>query len=207
MENEKKFTTKVLAEIAIMATLAFALDALQGGIFKGLFYNGGSIGIAMLPILILTFRRGFVPGLIAAFVLSFLQMLGGVYAIADTWYNVFLQIMLDYVVAYPLVCLAAIFIVPFRKAKTNKEKVTMLVLATTIGGLGKFLSHFLAGVIFWASNTPDGFPGGPWMYSLVYNGGYMLPNIIINAIILSLIVIKQPGLLIVEEKGEIKYEA
>lgn len=31
--KKKKFTTKVLAEVAIFAALAFALDALQGGIF------------------------------------------------------------------------------------------------------------------------------------------------------------------------------
>ena len=88
----KKITTKCLAEIAIMATLAFALDALQGGLFRGLFPNGGSIGFAMLPILIMCFRRGFLPGLLTALILSFLQLLGGVYVISNSWYMIILQL-------------------------------------------------------------------------------------------------------------------
>ena len=49
-------------------------------------------------------------------------------------------------------------------------------------------------VIFWASSCPEGFVGGPYFYSLVYNGGYMLPNIIINGIVLCIIAIKAPKL-------------
>lgn len=194
-----KLTTKVLTEAAFMATLAFVLDVFQGGIFRGIFTSGGSIGVAMLPILVLTYRRGFVPGLLAAIAVSFLQMLGGVYAIADTWYNVFLQILLDYVLAYPLVCACALFTKSYHQATTDKQRILALVFGTSLGGFLKFLSHFLAGVIFWSSNCPEGFFGGPIMYSIVYNGGYMLPNIIINAVIICLIAIKQPRLLNCEE--------
>ena len=198
---KNKITTKVLTEMAIMAALAFALDALQGGIFRGLFPNGGSIGIAMLPILILSFRRGFVPGFLAALALSFMQMLGGVYAIADTWYMVFLQIFLDYIIAYPLVAVAAAFYKSYHKSKTNKDKILFISLGTLVGGFLKFVAHFLAGFIFWSSSTPDGYFGGPVVYSMVYNGGYMLPNIILNALILCIIAIKIPQLLTVKEEG------
>ncbi len=197
-----KITTKVLTEAAFMATLAFVLDVFQGGIFRGIFANGGSIGIAMLPILVLTYRRGFVPGLLAAIAVSFLQMLGGTTinpAIADTWYKVFCQIILDYIIAYPMVCACALFTKSYHQATTDKQRILALVFGTSLGGFFKFLSHFLSGIIFWASSCPEGYFGGPVMFSIVYNGMYMLPNIIINAVIICLISIKQPRLLSCEE--------
>ena len=163
-------STKVISEIAIFTAIAFALDFLQGGIFRGLFPNGGSIGIAMLPILLLCYRRGFVAGLISSFCLSFLQMLGGVYAIASDWYLVFLQICLDYVLAYPAVSVAGLFFKSFQNSDNKKTKIKYLVLGTTLGGLLKLLCHYLAGVIFWASSCPDGFLGGP---SGIIDGKYV----------------------------------
>ncbi len=198
----KKISTTCLAEIAIMATLALALDFLQGGLFKGVFVNGGSIGFAMLPILVLTYRRGFIPGLISAFILSFLQMLGGIYAIADSWYMVLLQIMLDYIVAYPLVAFAGIFFKAFKNSTTQNNKIKYLWLGTIVGGLLKLLSHYLAGVIFWSSSTPEGFVGGAYLYSLVYNGGFMIPNIILCGLALTLMFIKAPQLFEIQDRKE-----
>ncbi len=191
----------VLAEVAVMAALAFALDALQGGIFRGLFPNGGSIGFAMLPILVLTYRRGFIAGFLSALIMSFLQMMGGIYTIANTWYMVIIQVLLDYVLAYPLVSVCGIFTKAFKTSKTRKEKIMFLSIGGVIGGLLKLLSHYLAGVIFWRSSCPDGYFGGPEVYSLVYNGSFMIPNIIINVALLILILIKAPKIF---EPNEIK---
>lgn len=200
---KKKSNLKVLAEIAIMAALAFALDALQGGIFRGLFPNGGSIGFAMLPILVLSFRRGFKAGFLAALIMSFLQMLGGIYAIASSWYMVLFQILLDYVLAYPLVAFAGLFAQLFKQAKTKKSQIKFLILGSVLGGILKLVSHYLAGVIFWSSSCPEGYLGGPMLYSLVYNGSYMLPNIVINGLLLVLIFLKAPQILVLnEQKGE-----
>ena len=190
-----KFTTRVLAEVAILTAIAFALDALQGGLFRGLWPNGGSFGIAMVPILILCYRRGFLAGLLGGIGVSVIQCLGGVYAIADTWWKVMLQVLLDYILTYPMVALAGLFFKNFQAAETNKQKALWISVGTVVGGLGKLLCHFIAGFIFWSSSTPEGFPGGAWFYSLVYNGSYMIPNIIICAIIVSIIAIKQPKLL------------
>lgn len=194
---KKSFNLTVLAEIAIFSALAFALDIFQSGLFRGVFTNGGSIGIAMLPVLIISYRRGFVPGLICGIITSFLQMLGGVYAIASVWYNMLLQILLDYVLTYPLVAFAGLFAKSFQKATTNKARLTYLCIGSALGGVLKFLSHFLAGVLFWQNFD---FVGGPAVYSLVYNGGYMLPNIIICTVILVILCIKQPSILIPDYK-------
>ena len=38
--KKQKFSTRVLAEVAIFAALAFALDALQAGIWRSVFVSG-----------------------------------------------------------------------------------------------------------------------------------------------------------------------
>ncbi|MGN1294927.1 MAG: energy-coupled thiamine transporter ThiT [Bacilli bacterium] len=197
MEKENKvFSTRGMTEIAILTAVAFALDMLQSGIWRGVFTNGGSIGIAMLPILILCYRRGFLSGLVSGFILSFLQMFGGVYSIASSWYQVAAQIGLDYILAYPCVAIAGLFFKPYHQAETKGKKIAYLLIGTGVGGFLKFMCHFLAGILFWQNYD---FPGGPAVYSLVYNGGYMLPNIIICGAILVIIALKQPSLLVVKK--------
>lgn len=191
---KKSISTKAITEIAILSAIAYVLDALQGGLWRGVFPNGGSIGFAMLPILIISYRRGFKSGLICGFILSFIQMLSGVYAIANTWYSVMLQILFDYILAYPCVALAGAFFKSFKKETTKNGKIKFLVIGAVLGGFMKFMCHFLAGFIFWSSNCPADYFGGPVVYSLVYNGGYMLPNIIINVIVLVVLFLKSPVL-------------
>ena len=65
------------------------------------------------------------------------------------------------------------------------------ILACTVGGLAKFLCHFLAGVLYW----PDTSKFSAVVYSLLYNGSYMLPSIILCVIVMVIIVKKQPKLL------------
>ncbi len=203
MQNSKT-KLNVIAEIAIFSALGFALDILQSGLFRGLFPNGGSIGIAMIPVLVIAYRRGFGPGLVCGLIVSLLQMLGGIYAIADKWYLVLLQISLDYILAYPLVAFAGLFSKVYQNSTTKKQKIAFLCIGTTIGGLLKLASHYAAGVIFWSSSCPADFLGGPAVYSLVYNGAYMIPNIILSALILILIALKQPAILnpVLNEKSE-----
>lgn len=190
-----KKALRIIAEITIMSALAFTLDYAQGLITGGLFPNGGSIGIAMLPILFISYRRGFVSGLICGLVVSVLQMIPGIYVIPGASLPaVIAQVSLDYIIAYPLIGFAGIFFKLFQKSTTTSKKVTYLITGTLVGGMLKYLTHYLAGVIFWSSSCPDGYPGGPIIYSLVYNGSYMIPNIIINGALIILMALKAPKL-------------
>ena len=45
--KKKASPVTLMAEIAIMAAAGFVLDKLSGAIFRGVFVNGGSIGIAV----------------------------------------------------------------------------------------------------------------------------------------------------------------
>lgn len=197
---KKNFSTKVLAEVAIFAALAFALDALQSGIFKGIFVNGGSIGFAMLPIFIISYRRGLIPGLLCGLILSIVQMLGGIYIIQGKTLEgafmqamgPFIQVMLDYVLAYTVVGFTGLFCKLYQNNQNTNMKYTWIIVGCVVGGLLKYLSHFLAGVWFW--------PGEMWgvggnLYSLLYNGLYCIPNIIICTILMVIIAKAYPQFL------------
>ena len=62
---------------------------------------------------------------------------------------------------------------------------------TVIGGVLRFLAHFLIGVFVWGKWMPDTFLGkpmtSPWIYSLIYNGSYMLPSIVLCLVVFALL--------------------
>ena len=210
-----KFSTKVIVEIAIFAAIAVALDFIQGAFFKGIWPNGGSLGIAMVPIFIMCYRRGLLPGLLCGLIVSIVQMLGGINSVqGQTFDNDFLramgpfiQIMLDYILAYTVVGFAGCFAGKYAKGKDIKTKLIWIIVGTLIGGLLKFLCHFLAGY-FWLNMYNDpmmGVDDTTMMFSFVYNGTYCIPNAIICTIIMVVIARFYPQLL-EDNKEEVQEE-
>lgn len=195
--KREKFSTRVLAEVAIFAALAFALDALQGGIWRGVFASGGSIGLAMVPIFLISYRRGLIPGILCGFIVSIVQMLGGIYVInAASYENAFLramgpflQILLDYVLAYTVVGFAGAFAGGYANGKTRGKKIIWIVVGTILGGGLKYACHVIAGGVFWLNqgatflNVSD----ASWGYSFLYNGAYCIPNIVICTVLMVLV--------------------
>ena len=179
----KKKNLIVLAEIAIFAAIGFVLDLIANFITR-FFPNGGSIGIAMIAVIIITYRRGIIPGFITGLLMGLLDMTDGYYAIADTFFKVFFQIGFDYLFGYAFVCVCG-FIIPLCK----KNFILFTTIGAFIGGMGKYLSHFLSGIFFW----PE-FPNQPFLervwYSIGYNGSYMIPSIILSAAIICLLAYK-----------------
>ncbi len=180
---------RIVAEAAIMAALAFVLDLLQGVIFDAVpfFANGGSVGIAMLPIIFIGIRRGPLIGFVSGLVTGILQMLTGFYAISDTWYKVLFQVLLDYTLAYAICGLFAGFFKYTLNKKGHGFNLTMILVAGFLGGVGKYLCHVLAGYFFW----PSDMWGGPLAYSILYNGIYMLPSTILCMALLAVLFIRR----------------
>ena len=207
-----KITVKVLAEIAIFSALALALDFIQSGYSRGMFVNGGSIGIAMVPVFIIAYRRGLVAGLISGFIVSILQMLGGIYVVTGATYDgamqffaPFIQILLDYVLGYTVVGMAGAFSGKYKKGKTIKERILWIVVGTVIGGLLKYACHVLAGGLFWLDPTAKpmfGVTGETWLYSFVYNGAACIPSTILSTAVMVLIGAFYPQLLLTGIKGD-----
>lgn len=191
----KNFSVKVLCEIAIFAAIGFVLDILQSGIWKGAFVNGGSIGLAMVPVLIISYRRGLVPGILCGLLLSLVQMMGGIYVMnASTGWKAtvgpFFQVMLDYVLAYTVVGFAGAFAGLYKKSPSFGKKALFIIIGCVLGGLLKYMSHVLSGGLFWLGDGSYKFLGvanSSWLYSFVYNGAFSIPNIIICTAILVVI--------------------
>ena len=208
-------TIRILAEIAIFAAIAFGLDMLQAGLFKGFFVNGGSIGVAMVPIFVIAYRRGLWPGLLCGLIVSVVQMLGGVYIIPGATYSggmkviaPFAQVMLDYVLAYTVVGFAGAFAKMYKNKEEFSMKVIAIVAGTVLGGLLKYACHTLSGGLFWLDPSINflGVNGGTVWYSFFYNGLYCIPNIILAVIIMILIAIYYPQFLDPEAKPKDKNE-
>jgi len=153
-----------MAEIAVFVALASVLSYIK--IFS--LPQGGSVTLAsMVPILWLALRRGPKVGLFAAAVYGVVQLaLGpeGIYYPA--------QVLLDYPIAFGLLGLAGFF---------QKRPF----IGVTVGIIGRFFAHFLSGVIFFARWAPEGM--NPAVYSAVYNGGYMLVELVISIYVIYLL--------------------
>jgi thiamine transporter len=191
MKQKTKIIT--MAEIAVFASIGFILDLLAG-LYSGFFVNGGSISFAMVAVIILSYRRGCVAGVCCGLIMGLLDLTDGFYTFADTWYNSIIQIGMDYIFTYMLVDIVAL-----AKPLIKKFNYTIvLTVSTVLAGTLKFISHFLSGILFW----PE-FPNQPFLercgYSLVYNGGYMLPSIILSAVIVCLMSIKFKQLFLLED--------
>ena len=168
---------RILAEGAVMLSLATALSFIQ--IYK-LPWGGSITLLSMLPIVVFSIRRGVGWGLGCSFLFSLFQFAQGIGDGLFTWglTPVMLAacIFLDYIGAYTSIGTAGLF-----KDKGNAGHIVGTVFALTL----RFLFHFLSGVIIWHSYGElwNGFSTeSTVLYSLLYNGSYMLPEIIFTTI-------------------------
>jgi thiamine transporter len=158
-----RFSTKVIAETVMFVALAIVLSYLK--IFS--LPQGGSVTAAsMVPILWLALRRGPKVGLFAATVYGLVQ-----FALEPYIFNP-VQVLLDYPVAFGLLGVAGFF--PKRP-----------FIGVSLGIFGRFFAHFLSGIIFFASYAPEGM--NPAVYSAVYNGGYLLVELVISIYVIYLL--------------------
>ena len=182
---------RTISEVGIFAALGFVFDELQGIIFKGVFPNGGSIGFAMIAVLVIAYRRGFIPAFVTGLIMGLLDIATSAYIIHPA------QLLLDYIFPYAFVAVAGLLKPLYDRSKNLNEKILWLISGVVIGGMAKFLSHFLAGVIFWAdSEQAWGITDmHPWLYSFIYNIAYMAPCIFLTGALLVVLQIVAPKIL------------
>ena len=165
MTTNSHTRVRMLTEGAVMIALAEVLSFLP--LYKMPW--GGSIDLAMLPIILFCVRWGLGPGLVASFAHALLQTLfeGG---IAIGWQS----IIGDFLVAYTVLGFAGLF-----KGK--------FVTATVVACVLRFLVHYVVGATIWAEYMPETFFNmtmtSPWIYSALYNGSYMLVDMVIILVI------------------------
>jgi thiamine transporter len=160
---------KVLAETIAMVALSGALYAVK--IFT--LPQGGSITLAsMTPIFLLALRRGPRVGIVGGVVFGLVALVEDLSLGVEVIYYP-AQVILDYPLAFGLIGLAGFF----RK---------LPLLGVVVGVTARFCSHFISGILFFASYAPPGI--SPFVYSAVYNGGFLLPELIMSAVIMVVLV-------------------
>ncbi len=193
--------TKKLITSAMLIALATVLSVLQP--FQ-LPFGGGITIASMMPIVIIAYVYGTKTGLFAGFVYSLLQMLLGAKTVAAfflpgdeqmvLWQAVSVC-LLDYIVAYTVLGFGGVF-----KGKFKSDAASVCI-GSVFALLLRYITHIISGAIFfgaWAEwfFTQEGFyaigetimrtfsgTSLAWIYSVFYNGLYMLPEIVITAIV------------------------
>ncbi|MBR2500502.1 MAG: energy-coupled thiamine transporter ThiT, partial [Clostridia bacterium] len=172
--------TKKLTTSAMMIALSAVLSLIT--VYKAA-YGGSVTAASMVPIILIGFIYGTKWGIMSGFVYALLQMLTGGIAPppVQTFGMYALVILLDYVIAFTVLGLSGFFYSVFRK------KSFSIPLSAAIVMLFRFICHFLSGILIWSVYAPEGM--NIWVYSLLYNGGYMLPEIVISTIVLCMLIV------------------
>lgn len=183
MQNEK---TKILVEGAVMVALATVLSYIR--VYK-LPWGGSVTLLSMLPIVLFSIKQGIKNGFIASFAFALLQfgqgVLDGLLGWGLTPGMLIACILLDYIGAYFILGIAGIF-----RSKKFPGWICGISLAITL----RFLFHFLSGVVIWHSfgELWNGFSTtNTYLYSFLYNGCYMLPELIFT-LLGAVILLKAP---------------
>ena len=178
--------------------------------FLNLPFGGGFTLASMLPIVLISYMYGIKWGFFASFTYSLIQiamdlLLGrGSTIIAlftpssDDYMGLFAAIailVIDYFVAYTVLGLGGVF------RNKIKSKTVAIVLGVVVALFARYLCHILSGYIFygaWAEwffsqegfyaiggKILDAFSGQvlALIYSIFYNGLYMIPEIVITAVV------------------------
>lgn len=135
--------------------------------------QGGSITAgSLVPLLWFSLRRGPKIGVFACLVYGLVQLMLEPYVYHPV------QVLLDYPLAFGVIGLAGLF----------KRRP---FIGVVVGIAGRFVAHFLSGIIFFAEYAPPGMH--PAIYSAIYNGSYLMGELVVSAI-LTYVIIKR-GLL------------
>jgi len=195
--------TKQLTESAMLIAIAVVLELAGKMVIPPMPFGGQLTLCAMLPIVLISYRHGVRWGLTAGFGYALVQMAlgaGTVTAAFQPGYfgdgtmvgRALIMCLMDYVLAYTVLGIGGCF-------RNRFSKGNALLWGSLVALGSRYLAHIFSGYILFAGwaewfFTQDGFPGwgaelvsslSPnalgWLYSIVYNGMYMIPEMILTA--------------------------
>jgi len=176
--TKRRENLRALVETAILIAIGYVLSFIT--MFR--LPQGGSVTpLSMLPLLLIGLRHGLKWGLAGCFVYSGLQMLQGFYPPPSGTFQAFIAvIMLDYVLAFTVLGLSGLF-------RGNKNG---MIFAVPLCLISRFILHFISGVVIWGYYITEQHSviyniTNPEVlsYSLIYNGTYMGPELVITMIV------------------------
>ena len=208
--NRTAKQTRRLTTSAVMLALAMVLAMVCALIpFLNLPFGGGFTVASMLPIVIISYMYGMKWGFFSAAIYSVIQIVMDLYlGKGSTIIALFLPnsedfmgfgaafaiLIIDYLVAYTLLGFGGAF------RKTVKNKALALALGVVLALSLRYLAHIVSGYIFygawaeWFFSQENFYSIGAWIlehisgkglalvYSVFYNGLYMIPEIIITTV-------------------------
>ena len=196
--------TKRLTESAMLIALAVVLEVVGRMVIPPMPFGGQLTLCSMLPVVLISYRHGVKWGLTAGFGYGLVQMVLGAQTVTAAFQpgyfgdgtmilNALVMCLLDYILAYTCLGLGGCFRNRIRRSGIALMCGSLVALSC------RYVTHILSGYILfsgWAEwfFTQDGFPGwgtalvqqlSPEMlgfvYSAVYNGMYMLPEMFLTA--------------------------
>ena len=197
--------TKRLTQSAMLIALAVVLELAGRIVIPPMPFGGQLTLCSMLPIVILSYRHGVRWGLTAGFGYALVQMALGADTVTAAFQpgyfgdgtmilNAIIMCLFDYILAYTLLGLGGCF-------RSRIKHNGIALMCGSLVALGcRYLAHTVSGYVLfsgWAEwfFTQEGFPAwgaglveraSPEMlglsYSLVYNGMYMVPEILLTAV-------------------------
>ena len=198
--------TKRLTESAMLLAVAIVLELFSKMFIPEMPFGGQITLVSMLPVVLISYRHGVKWGLVAGLGYALIEMLIGARTVAAAFQpgyfgdgtmllNALIMCVLDYLVAFTVLGLGGMF------RDKIKAPGAALALGSVVALGARYVSHIASGYILfsgWAEwfFTQEGFPAwgaalveslSPnmlgFVYSLVYNGMYMVPEIILTAIV------------------------
>lgn len=199
-----------ITESAMLLAMAIVLELMAKMIIPEQPFGGQITFVSMLPVVLISYRHGIKWGFISAFTYALLEMAIGMKTVSAAFLpgyfgdgimilNALLMCLLDYVLAYTLLGLGGCF--------RNRIKTPGIsLMCGSLVALGaRYLCHILSGYILFSGYaewyfTQEGFPA--WgsqlvaalspevlglTYSVVYNGMYMIPELILTAVVAVLV--------------------
>ncbi len=162
-ENLQKLT--VSAVLVALSTVLSFVKIYQAPL-------GGSVTLlSMVPVCLIGVLYGTKYAIAPCLLYGAIQMLqGGVLGWGLTPAVLVAAILLDYIIAFGVMCFSGLW---------HNKGFIGIVSGTALAVFARFICHFISGVVLWTSF--DIF-ANPYIYSLVYNGAYMLPELVFTLI-------------------------
>ena len=167
--------TQRLVMISIYVALAIALDLVKEFIPFLNMPSGGSINIALIPIVICSFHLGIKEGMIVGTLWFVISSLIGL----NKYFVSFGQIIFDYIIPSLIPGISAIL---YRKKNTIEIELGLLVMMAI-----RTFSLVLSGAIYWFDESVASGSYAAWSGSLIYNLPYSLATLLMLLIVVPLL--------------------
>ncbi len=183
---KSKNPINILAESSILVAMSVVLSLIKVWQMP---LGGGVTLVSMLPVCLVSIRHGLKWGFLSAFADSVFQLIFGITMSGLLGWGLNANmligcILFDYIVAYTVLGIAGIF---------KKKGTAGIIAGLFIAVLLRFASHFLSGCIIFTNLEQwelfgSTFENAPVLYSLCYNGIYLLPEFIITAVVVFVLI-------------------